>query len=244
MCFNYALSVDAQKLRNRFQADFAPAREAESFAGVYHANGFTFPRMPVVTGGDIHRIRLMNWGLVPYWVKSDEDALKLRRMTLNARSETVFEKPSFRGSIREKRCLVPADGFFEWMSVRGKKYPHFIYLESGDIFSMAGIWSEWRGGETGGLLRTYSILTTAANPFVEKIHNIRKRMPVILSRDKEGAWLDGDLGEKELRELMVPFEASPLGAHPVSKLINSRRGGSDTERVQKPFYYPELDTLF
>ena len=244
MCFNYALSVDARKLKNRFQADFVASAGPELsplFTPVYHASGFKHPRLPVITGEKPKEIQFMEWGLIPSWVKSGEDALKLREVTLNARGETVFEKPSFRNSIREKRCLVPADGFFEWMSVKGKKYPHFIYLKNKGIFSMAGIWSEWRDVETGGLLRTYSILTTAANPFVERIHNIKKRMPVILSPEKETVWLDRDLPEKEIRELIAPFEAAQMKAHPVSKLITSRREASNTQRVQQPFDYPELN---
>ena len=145
MCVNYALSADAKTLKNRFQADFAAAAGPEllpPFTPVYHANGFEHPRLPVITGESPRGIQFMEWGLIPSWVKSGEDALKLRERTLNARSETVFEKPSFRSSIGEKRCLVPADGFFGWMSVKGKKYPHFIYLKKREIFSMAGIWSE------------------------------------------------------------------------------------------------------
>jgi putative SOS response-associated peptidase YedK len=127
------------------------------------------------------------------------------------------------------------------MTVKGKKYPHFIYLKGREIFSIAGIWSEWLDGETGGLLHTYSILTTAANPFVEKIHNIKKRMPVILDREKEGVWLDRNLPSKGIRELMAPFEAARMNAHPVSRLITSRGEVSNTKRVQQPFDYPELN---
>lgn len=244
MCFHYALSVDAQTLKNRFQAGFAAGAGAEpvsSFAPVYHANGYEHPRMPVITGERPREIQFMNWGLIPHWVKSGEDALKLRNMTLNARGETVFEKPSFRNSIRERRCIVPADGFFEWMNVRGRKYPHFIYLKGREIFSMAGIWSKWRDPESSSLFQTYSILTTSANPFVEKIHNIKKRMPVILDSEKEKVWIDGNLKDKDIRELITPFEAARMSAHPVSGLITSRREYSNTQSVQRPYDYPEID---
>ncbi|MCD6379251.1 SOS response-associated peptidase [bacterium] len=232
-------------MKNRFKADFAAAAGSESstpFTPVHSANGYKHPQLPVITDENPREIQLMGWGLIPSWTKSGEDALKLRRMTLNARSETVFEKPSFRSSIREKRCLVPADGFFEWMNVKGKKYPHFIYLESREIFSMAGIWSEWRDRDRGALLRTYSILTTVANSLVEKIHNTKKRMPVILSREKEGVWLDRGLRDKEIRELMSPFESARMNAHPVSRLITSRREHSNTQSVQQPYEYPEIDS--
>ena len=241
MCFHYALSADAQTLKNRFQAGFPPVSDNEEhLSPQFHANGFLHPHMPVITDKNPGTISLFKWGLIPSWVKTDTDAKKLKRMTLNARSETVFEKPSFRSSVRNNRCLVPADGFYEWMTYKGRKYPHFIYLKNRPLFSMAGIWSLWRSPETGKQISTYSILTTKANDFVERIHNVKKRMPVILPREAEQTWLDRDLTPPQISAFLTPCDSDMMDAHTISKLITSRDESAYSKEVQEPFDYPEL----
>jgi putative SOS response-associated peptidase YedK len=187
MCFFYALSQTAQRLKNRYQLKLE--FEFELLPGLnepkFYVSGFDFPKMPVITNEQPDNIQGFVWGLVPSWVKSQTEAAKIRVRTLNARSDTVFSKPSFRNAIRHKRCIVPADGFYEWREFNGKKYPYYIFLKDKDIFSFAGIWEDWTDRSTGAVLKTYSILTTEANPLLEKIHNTQKRMPVILPRDKE-----------------------------------------------------------
>lgn len=105
-------------------------------------NGFKYPEMPVISNG---KLELMNWGLIPFWAKDEE----IKKYTLNARAETVFEKPSFKGSIKSKRCIVPATGYFEWKHTDNKKQPYFIHLKNQDAFSFAGIWDTWTNKITG-----------------------------------------------------------------------------------------------
>ncbi|MGE5604892.1 MAG: SOS response-associated peptidase, partial [Bacteroidota bacterium] len=191
MCFFYALSQTAQSLKNRYQLklDFDFELEPELTEAKYYISGFEFPKLPVITNRQPDRLQGFTWGLIPFWVKTSTEAMEIRTHTLNARSDTVFIKPSFRNAIRERRCLVPADGFYEWREFNGKKYPYYIFLKSKEIFSFAGIWEEWTDRSTGEVLKTFSILTTDANPLMERIHNTKKRMPVILPREGEREWL-------------------------------------------------------
>ncbi len=179
----------------------------------FFTSGFDYPLLPVIKNDTPKLISNANWGLIPSWSK-DKD---IRKFTLNAKQETVFEKPSFRTPIREKRCLILADGFFEWKQVKGKKYPHYITLKNNDLFSFAGIWDEWLDKETGEFVKSYSILTTAANELMADIHNTKKRMPVILPREVEFEWLNNGLKEKDIKDLIRLSESVDLKAHTVAK---------------------------
>jgi putative SOS response-associated peptidase YedK len=246
VCFFYALSRDAQSLKNRYQLQFE--FEFEMQPGlldqpVYYASGFNFPKMPVITNQHPNQIQAFQWGLIPSWVKTGEEAQGIRQYTLNARSETVLTKPSFRNAIRHRRCLVPADGFYEWREFQGKKYPYFINRQDRDIFSFAGIWEEWVDASTGELVKTYSILTTEANALLQQIHNTKKRMPVILPRNSEKPWLQDGLTGEEILGMAKPLQDGELGAHPISKLITSRTQDPNTPAVQEVYVYPGLSEI-
>ena len=238
MCFYYALSQQAQRLKNRYQIKFD-----FEFEPVFYTSGFDYPKMPVITNVQPDRIQELTWGLIPYWVKTPTEAMDLRTHTLNARIETASTKPSFRHAIKQKRCLVPAGGFYEWRECQGKKYPYYIYLKSQAIFSFAGIWDEWIDRETGEVLKTFSILTTQANPLLEKIHNTKKRMPVILPENRERDWLRNDLNSEEILALAKPFDENLMEAHTVSKLITSRTENRNAPAIQDVNNYPGLSSL-
>ncbi|HBF35956.1 MAG TPA: hypothetical protein DDW50_01390 [Firmicutes bacterium] len=245
MCFFYALSKTAQGVANRYQLKLNLEFELPSESGqpIYYTSGFDFPRMPVITNENPECMQGFTWGLVPPWVKSKTQADEIRSKTLNARSDTVFEKPSFRSAIKRKRCLVPVDGFYEWREVGGKKYPYFIYLKNKDIFSFGGIWEDWTDYLTGEIVQSFSIITTDANPLMAMIHNTKKRMPLILPRESEKEWLDNHLSNEELKTLMVPFDENKMEAHTISKLITSRSGNRNVRNIQERFEYPELKAL-
>ena len=243
MCFYYALSQNAQSLANRYQARFDPGDQ--SLPGllrepIYYASGFDFPQLPVITNTAPERLQRFSWGLIPFWVKDRTAALELRSQTLNARSESVFLKPAFRNAIRQRRCLVPADGFYEWRLFNGKKYPYFVYLQSRAVFSFAGLWEEWTDKTTGEVVQSFSILTTEANPLLAKIHNTKLRMPVILPQSAEQQWLDSSLGEAGITALTGPLAEGLMAAHPISRLITSRSADRNVAGVQEAFDYPEL----
>lgn len=137
---------------------------------------------------------------------------------INARSETVASSPMFRNSFRQRRCLIPADGFYEWRGEGSRKIPYHIHLKNGRPFGLAGIWTVC--GKDESRLVSCTILTCPPNQLLNTIHN---RMPVIISPDQYGEWLDPDIPPERLREMLVPFPTEPLEAYPVSTIVNSPR---------------------
>ena len=237
MCFNISISQFIDYIEKRFGASFA---EPDAFEPVYHASAFARPRLPVIDNEDSDKIRLYRWGLVPFWVKDEQAADSISTKTFNAKAETVFEKPSFRTSIKSKRCLVLVDGFYEWHQHKAKKYPYYIRMADGSAFAMAGIWDDWQNKSTGENIRTFSIMTTGANELLAQIHNTRKRMPVILKQEDEARWLSDGLDRDEIKNLLVPYDGDDLCAHPVSKLITARGKNKNVPEVREKYEYEEL----
>lgn len=211
----------------------------------HHLNGFAHPQVMVVANNDPSSYQAFNWGLIPFWVKGTDQAQQMAKRTLNAKSETVYELPSFRSAIVKRRCIIPVDGFYEWLHHRSKTYPHYIYPKDDTVFSLGGIWEEWVDETSGELKRTFSIVTTAANEIMDKIHNTKKRMPLILDPRTELDWLSEDLSKEDINALMQPFDAHQMAYHTVSRLVTSRTKNSDVPEVKQPLPYPELAaTLF
>ena len=183
-------------------------------------------------GNSGRRLRVMHWGLVPAWASDVSGAARL----INARSETVAEKPSFRSAFRRRRCLIPVDGFYEWTTVPGaaRKQPMFIHHADGEMLAFAALYEFWRPpgsvGDEPGLFST-CILTCRANTTISAIHD---RMPVILGRESWGSWMSPDSESPLLESLMVPAPETLLAMHPVSTEVNSSRnhGAHLTERVE------------
>ena len=235
MCFHYSLTRERTDIEIQLGVHFE-----EDWSPVFHANGFSFIKMPVITQQDPGKIQLFNWGLIPHWAMTRADADKLRAQTINARSETVFEKPSFRSSITNNRCLVIADGFYEWMDFQKKKYPHFIYLNDEKLFCIAGVYSNWTDKETGEHLNTFSILTTAANPMMARIHNSKERMPVIIPPHSYRKWLAVGLNKNEVSSFFDSYPEKEMAAYTIGKLISSRSLDSNVPEIKEPLNYPEL----
>lgn len=232
MCFHNSLVTEATKLRKRYKVK---PSDTEQIKPIFHANAFDFQPWPVITDLMPETIQFFQWGLIPAWIKSYEDAMKMRTNTLNARIETVFEKPSFKEAIQKRHCIVPSTGFFEWQTINGKKYPYFIRLKHEEIFSMAGIWETYKDTKTNQLIQSFSILTTEANPLMATIHNSKRRMPVILSQEVEQEWLKGGFSENTLTKFAKPYDENEMIAHTVGKIISEKN--SNIPDVQKPFQY-------
>ena len=161
---------------------------------------------------------MMHWGLIPSW--ADDPAIGARM--INARAETVATKPSFRSAFRQRRCLVVADGFYEWQKTERRKQPHYICLRGGRPFAFAGLWENWESRDsasTPASIRSCTIITTEPNELVAPLHN---RMPVILAPDDYPQWLDTDIRSPErLAPLLTPYPGEAMTAHPVSTLVNT-----------------------
>ncbi|HEY5690653.1 MAG TPA: SOS response-associated peptidase [Cyclobacteriaceae bacterium] len=211
---------------------------------IYYASGFDHPDLPVITNERSDEVRMLNWGLIPFWTKNAADVVKIQNQTLNARSETIFEKPAFKESVRERRCLIIVDGFYEHHHENKKTFPHHILRKDREPVTLAGVWDIWRGN---GMERTtVSIVTTWANKLMERIHNNPKtsdgpRMPVILSQEKEKDWLTVD-GEDQLKKLMVPFDEYEMEAYTVPRLKGKHAVGNNESAISK-YDYPELSTI-
>ena len=239
MCYSY--SVPAFKaLERRFHARFD---STTSFSRVYYVSGFTQPQLPVITNNATKRIQLFTWGLIPHWVPDTVTAAKFRGRTLNARAETVHEKPSFRGIIATQRCLVLADGFFEWRHYRGRTFPYYIQLIDRDSFAFAGLWDQWRHPATQQVHNTYTIITTRANWLLEQVHNKRKRMPVILFPGDEARWLSSELTRTEIDRVLVSYDAVQMQAHPVSRRIHASGVPRNRPETINPVLYPQLPPI-
>ena len=184
--------------------------------------------LPVITRQSPNRASLMKWGLIPFWAKDPGIGYK----TINARAEGIETKPTYRKPIRSQRCLVPANGFYEWQKVAqsGKevKVPHYIRLLDQEVFAFAGLYDIWRDAE-GQETWTFTIITTEPNELMAQIHN---RMPVILPREHESAWLDGATALPQVLAMLKPYPAARMEAYPVSTLVNNPR--NDTSQLIEP----------
>ena len=219
MCGRFTLTVDLDDLREAFSG--------YGFPGMYAPRYNIAPTQPVLAIPNDGRAAadLFVWGLVPSWAKDPSIGARL----INARAETLAEKPAFRGGFKYKRCLILADGFYEWQAGPAGKLPHFIHLQGRRPFAFAGLWDEWSAPD-GGTLRTCTIITTAPNPLMEPIHN---RMPVILQPDAYAQWLDpAPVRPADLQPLLAPFPAGAMAAHPVSTLVN--RPANDRPECVQP----------
>ncbi len=164
-------------------------------------------------GGD-RELAFLQWGLVPSWSKDPAIGYKM----INARSETVHEKPSFKQAFLTRRCIIPASGFYEWEKVGKEKIPHYIHRRDGEMMSLAGLWERWKSPE-GKELETCTILTTAANSLIKKLHD---RMPVILHSTELDLWLNRETDDiNRLTELFHPYLSDQLEEYVVTKAVNS-----------------------
>jgi len=208
MCGRFTLTTPAERVQREFELLEIPDLEAryniaptQNILAIRHST-------------DGNEAGMFKWGLIPSWAKDVSIGAKL----INARSETVAEKPSFREAFKRRRCIIPADGFYEWQRTGGKKQPYYFHLKDDRLFGFAGLWEKWRTPD-GESLETCSILTTDANEVLRPVHD---RMPVILHPDTYDLWLDEDDRKQDLRkELLSPYSASEMAAYPVSTSINS-----------------------
>lgn len=254
MCYNKAyLTKRAEHLAKRYGHDEEEVNfireqfQKLNISPVYHASGFDHPAVPVIinTSKEIH---LYTWGLIPHWVKSAAEAVTISNSTINARAETMFDKAAFRESARERRCLVLVDGFFEHHHKNGKAFPYHIRHKNDEPITLAGLWDEWTDRASGLVRRTYTIVTTRANPLMARIHNNPKasegpRMPVILPKSAEHDWLKPihEQADKALIESLVqPYPDAALESFSVKRLTGKEAVGNTPEAL-KPHRYQELE---
>lgn len=181
--------------------------------------------VPIVVSESPNHLEMMRWGLIPSWAKEENTGLKL----INVRSETVNGKKMFKNLMSRNRCLVPATGFYEWMKVDEGKVPYYIRRKDHGFMAYAGLYDKWRS-PSGDIIRSFTILTTAANDLMRPIHD---RMPVILRSEDEDLWVEkADLEEHDMKRIFAPYDPDELEAYQVAKLV--RNPGIETPELIKP----------
>jgi putative SOS response-associated peptidase YedK len=215
MCGRFAFYSPHQAVARLFGVADAPAIEPR-----YNIAPTQFVAAVRETGGP-REVAMLYWGLVPSWAKEKSIGVRM----INARSETLAEKPSFRSAYKRRRCLVLADGYYEWQRSGAIKQPYFISFAAGEPFGMAGLWERWRDPGSGEPLESCCIVTTSPAPAVADVHD---RMPVIIPPDAYAEWLDPDNAATDrLARLLAPCEAPGLQARPVSRRVNDARNQGD-----------------
>ena len=211
MCGRFTLTYDINTIANTFHAQNTLSTQAESSP---RYNIAPTQGIVAVMQNDTRHLDLLRWGLIPSWAKEESIGSKM----INARAETLAEKPSFKRLLHTRRCLIVADGFYEWKAeTKGPKQPMYFSLQQHEPFAFAGLWDSWKSPD-GALLRTCTIITTNANELVAPVHN---RMPVILPSTAYDAWLDPTLrDEQELLPLLKPYNAQDMTVRAVSRLVN------------------------
>jgi len=205
MCGRFSLTANEAELNLRFQLEGGTAPYVPRY------NGAPTQMMAVITNEMPNKLSSFRWGLIPPWAKD----ISIGNKMINARAETITEKPSFRTPLFSRRCLVPADGFYEWQQDENKQ-PFRIFVKNNPVFAMAGLWERWKTPQ-GEIVNSFTIITTEANSFMQPIHD---RMPVILEKENEKTWLLSNNPE-EILQLLKPYPSSDIDAYPVTKLVNS-----------------------
>lgn len=235
MCFSYSVNFNADALKSRMQLEDLILPESG-----YFFSAFTWPHLPVIVGEKVKlKSCIKQWGLIPGWCKDEQQSMELRKLALNAKGETISEKPMFRNAFKNGRCLIPAAGFFEWRDVNKKKYPYYIYPSNNSYFLFAGISESWLNKNTGEIVETYAIVTSPANRLLSKIHNTKLRMPLILSESDGLSWIGGT--ETDAGALVKPYSDELMTSHTISRLVSNPKGNRNVAEIQEPCDYPELE---
>ncbi|MCB2181318.1 MAG: SOS response-associated peptidase [Desulfobulbaceae bacterium] len=206
MCGRFALETTAEQLSLFFNL-----RKKVTLAPRY--NIAPSQPIPIIREIDGRKFSMVRWGLIPHWAKDSKIGYKL----INARAETVAEKPSFRDAFKSRRCLIPTTGFYEWKTEGKSKRPYFIKMKNGALFAMAGIWESWRNPDDGKIIESCAIITTEANGIVGKIHD---RMPVIIPQESSGLWLSSSRDGERFRAYMQPYSPFKMTSYQVSGMVS------------------------
>lgn len=204
MCGRFCCACSKEKIADRLGVDVDPAQYNITY------NAAPTQNLGVVTNELPTRLSSLRWGLIPNWATDKSIGAKM----INARVETLHEKPSFRKLLEKRRCIIPATGFYEWKKEGTKKKPYYIHLLNLELFCFAGLWDSWTNKESGEVINSFTIITTTANSLMAPIHD---RMPVILPQAFEKAWLNGEVSQKELK----PLPAEQMALYPISVHVNS-----------------------
>jgi putative SOS response-associated peptidase YedK len=230
MCGRFTATFEFSDIRVRWNLD----RDLPSYTPRFNVAPETSPNIPVIVRQKgVNECRLMHWGLIPHWAADPSIGNRL----INARAETLTELPSFKHIVDRRRCIIPADGFYEWRKEGKRKTPMWVHLKDRKPFAFAGLWDVWRKPD-GKRVGSFTIITTEPNELVRPVHN---RMPVILSREDEEQWLDASRTPfAKAKSLLKPYPEDLMDAHDVSPIVNLAK--YDGPECIKPVADNELPT--
>jgi putative SOS response-associated peptidase YedK len=216
----------------------------DAYTNNYCVNAFAHPELLVFTSANPYEPETMRWGLIPHWTKDEHQAVLIQNQTLNARFESIFEKPAFRHAAKTQRCLIYADGFYEFHHIAKQTFPHYIHASNNEPIIIAGLYGNWINEITGEMIKTATLVTTVGNEMMRKIHNNPKvdgpRMPLILNEQTQDIWLDLKKEKDDIDFLSQPVENTFLTAYTVSKINGNNSLGNVVDAI-KPYHYPQLD---
>ncbi len=227
MCGRYSFAQLSEEVEKRFKIHV----DGNTYIAKY--NAAPGQKLGIISNEKPHELSFHYWGLLPPWAKDLRMAYKM----INARGETLEEKPAFKSAFKSKRCLIPADGFYEWKKQDKQKIPYFIRLKSREMFAFAGLWEEWKDAQ-GRTRSTFTIITTAANTLMRDLHH---RMPVILPPPLEKEWLKNP-HIKDLKKMLLPFDPQKMEAFEVSDRVN--KASNEGEELINPFNRGHQGQLF
>jgi putative SOS response-associated peptidase YedK len=210
---------------------------------LYAIKAFDNGQLPIILNNNTNEIVIANWGLVPSFITAPTEAAIFKTKTINARSETIFEKPSFKNNIINNRCLILLDGFIEYQHNGNKKQAYHIQVQQGALFAMAGIYNNWYNATTQQMELTCSIVTVPANALMTKIHNSKLRMPLILKQQDEQNWLHYK-DAQQLNHLFYKYDTNLMNAFPIHNNIGKRHANLNTPDILKPIDIIEQGSLF
>jgi putative SOS response-associated peptidase YedK len=250
MCYDIKANLEAQlKRAKRSNNEFA-IREIEEKLKPYldlplnHVSGFDHPKMLIYPSESSFSPKVATWGLVPFWTKNEADKNLIWQKTLNAKAETLFEKPAFKEVAKNKRCLIYIEGFYEHHFHNGKAFPHFVKHKNEEPLVLAGIYDDWLNNVNHNMLKSFSIITTVGNELMTKIHNNPKlsgpRMPLVLDEELAEKWLSPN--PKNIEAVLQYRPIENLVAYPV-KPIKGKRASGNVSTASSPHYYPELEEI-
>lgn len=231
MCGRFSLAKSKEEIQKRFAVQIkTPVSPQYNIAPMQSC--------AVITNQLPNELQFFQWGLIPSWSIDRSTAMNM----INARAESVYQKIPFKHIVKNQRCLVPSDGFFEWRKEGKNKVPYRFNLNNDDSFSYAGLWDSWKNEETGDTLNTFTIITTEANKVVKAVHD---RMPVILRKDLEKLWIAEDVTESQAASLLRPYDTELMYSYAVHRAVNDARNNTPECIQAAPRFYPgETMSLF
>ncbi|QQK76842.1 SOS response-associated peptidase [Salicibibacter cibarius] len=215
MCGRFTLFDQIKAIQKRFGINVSKLDEATPSFNIAPSQSV----IAIINDGERNRLGQLRWGLIPFWAKDTKIGYKM----INARAETITEKSSFKHAFIRRRCLIPANGFYEWKTVNGQKQPYLIQLKGEGLFGFAGLWEKWTDGEE--TIFSCAIITTEANEMMSDIHH---RMPVIVKKEEEASWLDPNIQDPNtLKQFLLPIDSDEMKAYAVSADVNSAKNNHE-----------------